>query len=69
MDLLRSCEIASSMQWVAVAKTSHDTMRAFSAFSTFNMPGFGAGSGNRLGDTIMACSNKTVLPEWRPDNG
>jgi len=62
MDLLRSCENAGSTQWAAVAETSHDTMRAFSAF---NMPGFWAGSGNRLGDAIMACSNGTVLTEWR----
>jgi hypothetical protein len=48
------------MQWAAVAETSRDTMRACSAFNT---PGFGAGSGNRLGDAIMACSNGTVLTE------
>ena len=58
MDLLRSWETAGSMQWAAVAETSHDTVRAFSAFNT---PGFRAGSGNRLGDAIMACSNGTVL--------
>jgi len=51
------------MQWMAVAETSRDTMRALSAFSAFNTPGFRAGSGNRLGDTIMACSSGTVLTE------
>jgi hypothetical protein len=61
MDLLRSCETVGSMQWTAVAETSHDTMRAFGAFNT---PGFRAGFGNRLGDAIMACSNVTVLAEW-----
>jgi len=49
------------MQWAAVTQTSHDTMRALGAFNT---PGFRAGSGNRLGDAIMACSNGTVLTEW-----
>ncbi len=49
------------MRWPAVAETSHDTMRAFSAFNT---PGFRAGFGNRLGDAIMECSNGTVLTEW-----
>ena len=72
MDLLRSCETAASTLWTAVAQTPDDTMRAFSAFSAFsafNTPGFGAGSGNRLGDTVMVCSNRTVLTEWRPDSG
>jgi hypothetical protein len=60
MDRLRSCAIAGSMQWEAVADTSHIAVRAFRAF---NMPGFRASSGNRLGDTIMACSNGTMLTE------
>jgi hypothetical protein len=60
MDRLRSCEIAGSMQWAALAGTSHITVRVFRAFNT---PGFRASSGNRLGDTIMACSNGTVLTE------
>ncbi|WP_158933917.1 hypothetical protein [Burkholderia sp. S171] len=58
------------MQWTAIAEIScgmtHDMTRAFSVFNT---PGFRAGSGNRLGDAIMACSNGTVLTEWRPDSG
>jgi hypothetical protein len=52
------------MQWTPVAEASRDTTRAFSAlFGALNTPGFGAGSGNRLGDAIMACSNGTVLTE------
>jgi hypothetical protein len=44
-------------------------LSAFSAFSAFITPGFRAGSGNRLGDAIMACSNGTGLTEWQPDSG
>jgi len=61
MDPLRACESAGPLQWAAVAETSHGTTRAFSGFNT---PGFRAGFGNRLGDAIMACSNRTVLTEW-----
>ncbi len=69
MVLLRLYGTAGSPLWAALAQTPDDTMRAFSAFGAFNTPGFGAGSGNRLGDTVMVCSNRTVLTEWRPDSG
>ncbi|SOE67993.1 hypothetical protein SAMN05414139_03184 [Burkholderia sp. D7] len=69
MDLLRSCDTgdtACSMQWTAFATTSGGTVRALGAFNT---PGLVAGSGNRLGDAIMACSNGTVLTKWRSHSG
>jgi hypothetical protein len=57
---MRSWATVRAMRWMAFADTSRDTIQALSALNT---PGFGAGSGNRLRDTIMACSNGTMLTE------